>query len=185
MADLHRALTNNPFDWYPSNIPVGKDKMPLDLSFVPTPPLSGLHSCSTTLPTCATAPSTLTKLQKQKDKAGSKHPAERSDNRSGKKGRHPDKYSSGRGRQGDRHDRDGYDRGYDRTDRDRYCHDRPRTNDRGDRGRGGNHCAPKSGMVTPSDKKKSSGRGDHAHHIDDGSRSGDSRSARSPSCSRS
>jgi hypothetical protein len=30
MADLHRALTNNPFDWYPSNIPVGKDKMPLD-----------------------------------------------------------------------------------------------------------------------------------------------------------
>jgi hypothetical protein len=38
----------------------------------------------------------------------------------------------------------------------------------------------------PSDKKKGSGRGDHAHHIDDGSRSGDSRSSRSPSrsCSR-
>ena len=61
---------------------------------------------------------TLAKLQKEK--AGSKRPAERSDHRSGKKGRRPDKYSSGRGRRGDRRDRDGYDRGYDRNDRDRY-----------------------------------------------------------------
>jgi hypothetical protein len=60
----------------------------------------------------------------------------------------------------------------------------PRTDDRGNRGRG-NHRAPKSGIVTPSDKKKGSGRGDHTHHIDDGSRSGGSRSFRSPSRSRS
>ena len=126
---------------------------------------------------------TLAKLQK--DKAGSKRPAERSDNRSGKKGRRPDKYSSGRGRRGDRRDRDGYDRGYDRNDRDRYRDDRDRhrTDDRG--GRGGNHRPPKSGFVTPTDKKKGSGRGDHAHHIDDGSRPGDSRSSRSPSRARS
>ena len=35
MADLHHALTNSIFDWYPANISCGKDKMPLDQMFVP------------------------------------------------------------------------------------------------------------------------------------------------------
>jgi hypothetical protein len=38
MADLHRALSCNLFDWQPANIPVGRDKMPLDPTFVPRPP---------------------------------------------------------------------------------------------------------------------------------------------------
>ncbi len=38
MADLHRALTNNIFDWHPANVPLGKDKMPLDPTFVPRTP---------------------------------------------------------------------------------------------------------------------------------------------------
>jgi hypothetical protein len=35
MANLHRALVNNPFEWYLSDIPCGKDKMPLDPNFTP------------------------------------------------------------------------------------------------------------------------------------------------------
>ena len=30
MANLHRALVNNPFDWFSKDVPCGKDKMPLD-----------------------------------------------------------------------------------------------------------------------------------------------------------
>jgi hypothetical protein len=38
MANLHHAHTNSIFDWYPDSIPSGKDKMPLDLMFVPRNP---------------------------------------------------------------------------------------------------------------------------------------------------
>jgi hypothetical protein len=38
MADLHCALTNNIFDCHPANVPVGKDKMLLDPTFVPWTP---------------------------------------------------------------------------------------------------------------------------------------------------
>ena len=70
----------------------------------------------------------------------------------------------------DRNDRDCYHHDRPRIDDryrhdrphidDRFRHDRPRTDDRGDRGRGGhhrdcesggNHRAPKSGIVMPSD----------------------------------
>ena len=38
MADLHRALTNNPFGWFPWNVPVGQDRMPLKPDEVPKNP---------------------------------------------------------------------------------------------------------------------------------------------------
>ena len=38
MADLHRALTNNPFGWYPWNVPCGTDKMPLKPEETPRTP---------------------------------------------------------------------------------------------------------------------------------------------------
>eukprot|EP00956_Cyclotella_meneghiniana_P025678 scaffold54040_cov37-Cyclotella_meneghiniana.AAC.1 len=38
MADLHQALTNNPFRWFPWNILVGQDRMPVNPNEVPKIP---------------------------------------------------------------------------------------------------------------------------------------------------
>ena len=38
MADLHRAITNGPFGYFPYNIPVGSNKMPLDPAAIPDVP---------------------------------------------------------------------------------------------------------------------------------------------------
>lgn len=117
------------------------------------------------------------------DKKEKKRPADSSGNRSHKRGRRPDKYSSGRGRRGG--DRDRRD-GYHRSDRDRHHSDRYR-DDR--RGRDGNHRPPKDGNHRSGGHQ---GQGkpykpdNHAHHMDDGSRGSRSRSASSsPARSRS
>jgi hypothetical protein len=38
MANLHRAITNPVFGWFPKEVPCGKDLMPLDNNFVPRKP---------------------------------------------------------------------------------------------------------------------------------------------------
>ena len=38
MADLHRAINNNPFGWYPYNIKLDKNKVPIDSSAIPKQP---------------------------------------------------------------------------------------------------------------------------------------------------
>jgi hypothetical protein len=38
MANLHRAITNPVFGWFPKEVPCGKDLMPLDGNYVPRKP---------------------------------------------------------------------------------------------------------------------------------------------------
>lgn len=117
----------------------------------------------------------ITKLRKEREDR--KRPPERSERRSGKKGR---RSNAGKGYDRDRRDREGSDRrdrGYDRRDnRDRYRNDdRDRNRDRNNRGgRGGG--PPRSGFKPPSNKGKPY-KGEEAHHVDDGSASSRSRSA--------
>ena len=124
---------------------------------------------------------TLDKIKKAKE--GKKRPSDSRGDRSNKRSRRPAKYSSGRGRRGDYHDcRDGYDR-RDRYDDRRDRRDRPK-DDR--QGRGGNRDPRKPGFKPGSGRDRPAKGTDAAHHVDDGSYSGRSRSpSPSPSASRS